>query len=386
MSDEQSYSMEEPHEESAQGGSEDVAGRLPGVGDQSTPGGRKSFFGIGRRTAIAIAAALGLLVCVAFAAGWGPFDRSDWHSEGQGSVNLRVNPGDSVATIGRTLVSAGSVRTVGAFIRAAAAQPSFGNRIQPGVYDMRLRMSAQSALARFFDPAARVQMRVLVADGKRASKIIASVANQTGLSVAALTAAADVRSRHLPPYASGAIEGFLYPATYSFDPRATADQVIDSIVANAISKHKALGLLAPPKALHISAREVLTLASILQVEAYPDDYAKVARVIYNRLHQSRRLQLDSTLNFALGTAKWTFTGAEHANPSAYNTFAHAGLPPGPIGNPGKAAIAAAMEPAAGDWIYFVTTNPDTGLTEFASTDSGFNTLREKFRSWLKARP
>ncbi|NBO46448.1 MAG: hypothetical protein EBU85_05475, partial [Actinobacteria bacterium] len=79
---------------------------------------------------------------------------------------------------------------------------------------------------------------------------------------------------------------------------------------------------------------------------------------------------------------WTFTRAERRNPSRYNTFVHAGLPIGPIGNPDAVAISAVLNPASGPWVFFVTTNPDTGFTEFASTEAEFAQLRRKFQQWL----
>ena len=100
---------------------------------------------------------------------------------------------------------------------------------------------------------------------------------------------------------------------------------------------------------------MLTVASILEYEAnHSEDYPKVARVLYNRLAKGMPLQLDSTVAYVSQRSGdvWT-TAAERANTSAYNTYAHAGLPPGPIGSPGEETIKAALAPAKGDWLYFV---------------------------------
>ena len=338
----------------------------------------------GRRLGL-VALALGLVIAAAAVAGIGPFARDDWRGSGTGRVEVKVVKGDSIAAIGRHLVDAGSVRTVKAFIRSAEAEPDLGRRIQPGVYAMRQGMSARDALERFFESDARIEMVVRVREARRASSVLTSIAEQSGISERALKAAARAASARLPKYSEGEIEGFLYPATYRFDPDASARTVVNEIIAIAKQRQSDAGLRNPPATLGLTSRQVLTAASIIQAEAYPRDYAKVARVIYNRLAVGRPLQMDSTLNYALGTSKLTFTNAERANRSPYNTYAHAGLPPGPIGSPSQAAIKAALAPAVGDWFYFVTTNPDTGLTEFAVTDSQFMLLREKFRAWLASK-
>ncbi len=105
----------------------------------------------------------------------------------------------------------------------------------------------------------------------------------------------------------------------------------------------------------LTPEQVLTVASILEYEAnHSADYPKVARVLYNRLAKGMPLQLDSTVAYVSQRSGdvWT-TAAERANTSAYNTYAHAGLPPGPIGSPGEETIKAALAPAKGDWLYFV---------------------------------
>ena len=111
------------------------------------------------------------------------------------------------------------------------------------------------------------------------------------------------------------------------------------------------------------------MASLIEAEAkLPVDMPKVARVIYNRLDKGMRLQFDSTVHFAVGGAqRITTTDAERNTDSPYNTYKISGLPAGPICSPGEAAIAAALNPAVGDWIYFVSVNPDTGETRYGVT-------------------
>ncbi len=118
---------------------------------------------------------------------------------------------------------------------------------------------------------------------------------------------------------------------------------------------RSLDLKQKAGAVNLDPQQVLTVASILQYEANRSvDYPKVARVIYNRLNKDMALQLDSTVSYTSGRTGdvWT-TAGERASSSAYNTYQNTGLPPGPIGSPGAETIKAALNPADGDWLYFV---------------------------------
>jgi uncharacterized YceG family protein len=115
----------------------------------------------------------------------------------------------------------------------------------------------------------------------------------------------------------------------------------------------------------VSVYETVVIASIVQAEADThEDMGKVARVIYNRLDQGMKLQMDSTINYALNRSTLDTSHADTRTDSPYNTYEHKGLPPTPIGNPGEDAIDAAIAPPKGDWLYFVTVAPgDTRFTD-----------------------
>jgi UPF0755 protein len=184
----------------------------------------------------------------------------------------------------------------------------------------------------------------------------------------------------LPGYAHGKPEGFLFPATYDFQPAVGADAIVSSSFARFDQAAAATDLEAAAAAMGRTPLEVMTVASIVQVEVAPGDYAKAARVLYNRLAAGMRLQLDSTVNYALGIRELHLSAAQLAVDSPYNTYRVTGLPPGPICSPGQAAIEAALAPAAGPWRYWVTTDPATQTTEFASTYQEFLALKKKFQS------
>ena len=119
------------------------------------------------------------------------------------------------------------------------------------------------------------------------------------------------------------------------------------------------------------------MASILEYEANrSEDYPKVARVLYNRQKRQMPLQLDSTVSYVSKRSGdvWT-TAAERSNTSLYNTYAHAGLPPGPIGSPGEETIKAALNPAEGSWIFFV---PD-----YEAKTTRFSTTLAEHQKWVE---
>ena len=305
----------------------------------------------------------------------------DFTGQGSGEVEVRVREGDTLSDIARTLVDAGVIASVGPFIDAAEAHPD-GNGIQPGVYAMRQEMSGQAALDLMLDPVARLVSRITVPEGLTVTSTLARLSESTGIPVAEFeTAAADAAALGLPAWTNGSVEGFLFPATYDFEPETAPAEILQTMVARAQQAFTELQI--PAERL----QEVLTRASIVQAEASSaEDMAKVARVIENRLAIDMPLQLDTTVNYANGKTGITTTPEDRANPSPYNTYAHAGLPPGPISNPGEQAIQAVLAPADGDWLFFVVVNPDTGETRFAATAEEHQQNVLLFQQWLRDNP
>ena len=157
------------------------------------------------------------------------------------------------------------------------------------------------------------------------------------------------------------------------------DDLLKEMVATAVSKFDALGMNSGAAAVKLnSGYQVLIEASILQAEGNNTaDFGKIARVLYNRLNTQDtqgKLQLDTTLQYALKSVH--FTNAQKNNDSAggYNTYINKGLPPGPIGNPGDAAIAAVLNPTPGNWAYFIAMSP---------TDTRFAQTFEQFKGYVK---
>ncbi|HEV7210891.1 MAG TPA: endolytic transglycosylase MltG, partial [Blastococcus sp.] len=305
----------------------------------------------------------------------------DYTGQGTGVVQIRVQDGDTLSDIARTLVKADVVASTGPFVKAADGNKNAVG-IQPGVYSMRLQMSGQAALDRMLDPKGRLLSRVTLPEGLTVTKTLTKLADQTGKPIAELNAAAtNTASLGLPAYANGSLEGFLFPATYDFEPGTKPVDMLKQMVTRAV---QALDALQIPDDQRLA---VLTKASIVQAEAGSiDDMGKVARVLENRLAIGMPLQLDTTVNYANGKANLTTSTQDRNNPSPYNTYVHKGLPPGAISNPGEEALRAVLSPTPGAWRFFVVVNPDTGDTRFAVTAEEHQKNVALFQAWLRAHP
>jgi UPF0755 protein len=304
----------------------------------------------------------------------------DFEGDGSGDVTVVVAKGDSLREIGQTLAAAGVVADDDAFVDAASADPR-AQGIAPGAYALHAGMSGSAALALMLEPSTRVVKKVVVPEGLRVEKTVTAAAKGTGLSEDALRESlARAGSLGLPAYAEGNPEGFLFPATYEFPPDVTADLVISTMLGRFDQAATEADLETVAAERSLTPLEVLTIASLVQGESAPADYDKVARVIYNRLKAKMPLQFDSTVNYALGTNELKLSADQLATDSPYNTYKYKGLPPGPINAPGDAAIQAALNPAKGSWMYFVSTDPANRVTEFATTYDDFLALKRKYQA------
>ena len=218
-------------------------------------------------------------------------------------------------------------------------------------------MSGEGALALMLDPASRVVTRVTVPEGLRLDETVKLLAAKAGFSVADLEKALADPTALGPARRTrgGRAEGYLYPATYDVTPDDTAASVLKAMVAQ-------FGKVADGRPASTTARSrptrSSTIASLVEAEArHAEDYGKVARVIYNRLAKKMPLQMDSTVNYALKADKEIVTFKDLEVESAYNTYKHPGLPPGPIGSPGRPPSRPRWRRPTGDWLYFVTVDP-----------------------------
>jgi UPF0755 protein len=306
-----------------------------------------------------------------------PKPSNDYVGDGTGSVQVEVHAGQSLSGIGQALVAAGVVKSVTAFSDAANDNEK-AQSIQPGTYAMHLQMSAASAVALMVSPGSLVGGHVTIPEGLRLSRVEELIATaKSTIKVADIEAALGrPGDLGLPAYAGGKAEGFLYPATYNVDSGTTPTELLVQMIARFRQVSAAINLEQGAAKLHLTPYQVVTIASLIEAEVKrPQDFAQVAEVIINRMHKGMRLELDSTVNYALGTTKPFLSAADLKTPSLYNTYVHAGLPPTPIDSPGQAALQAALNPAVGNFLYFVTTDPISGDTTFTASLKEATALR-----------
>ncbi len=198
--------------------------------------------------------------------------------------------------------------------------------------------------------------------------------------------------RDIAPRAKS-LEGFLFPATYFLPRHPSPTEVAAEMVRKFREEWQRI---APPESQHDATglehgrpvTSVVTLASLVERETpKPEERPLVAGAFENRLRKNIPLQCDPTVIYALqdaGQYKGRLTGADLHFPSPYNTYAHPGLPPGPIGNPGEASLRAALDPAKTDYLYFVA-NTEGGHF-FAATLVEHNRNVTKYRRLLAGLP
>jgi UPF0755 protein len=180
------------------------------------------------------------------------------------------------------------------------------------------------------------------------------------------------------------LEGLLFPANYTILPDEEVSTLLQGALDRFAQELKNIEFYEYAKELNLKPAELLTIASIVQAEGFTDeDFGKVSRVIYNRLKIGMPLQMDSTLLYAnKSRGEIRVTNRELKIASKYNTYKYRGLPPGPIGSPGGAALVATIKPTPGNWLYFVTVSP--GETKFTNSYSEFLTFKAEFIRNYKA--
>jgi UPF0755 protein len=345
-----------------------------------------------RRRIAVLVLATGLLVATVVGGGLyvigSIFGTPDFDGPGEGSVIVQVRDGASTTQIGGTLARSGVVASVKAFTEAAAEEERIRS-VQPGYYQMRTRMSGETAVALLLDPVARVGRLEIrggvqlddtrAADGSVAPGVLTLISRATCATLdgrqrcvpveelRAAMAGTDPADLGVPAWALAGVraadpvrrlEGLLVPGLYDVAPGMPAVDVLRSLLDVSAARLEASGLVAGAQAVGMEPYQVLIVASLVEKEGITADMPRVARVIYNRLAAGQRLELDSTVNYPLDLQALRTTPEDRARVGPYNSYAVTGLPPTPIAAPGRDAIAAAIAPADGPWLFFVRCQPD----------------------------
>lgn len=337
-----------------------------------------------RRIAVVIAVALVVFGTLAYAnrstirMGIDQLMGNDYEGQGYSSILFEIEPGDTGESIANALVNQGVVKNFRTVYKLILEEnPKF----YPGTYKLQLHMSSQAALDALLDPASSVTNRVLIKEGLRASVILDVLAKSTGIPRSEFHDAANQRDAIGLPTDAVSVEGYLFPATYTFAPKATAVSVLKSMIARTQQELDRFGVKDSER------HRILTMASVIQAEARLEpDFYKVSRVFYNRIETGMHLQSDATVSYGVNGNTVSTSAADRADKNGFNTYLHPGLPIGPISAPGAVAIDAALNPAEGSWLFFCAINLKTGETVFSTTYAEHGRAVALWRAWMKENP
>jgi len=286
------------------------------------------------------------------------------------SVMVVIPAGATLSDIGADLAAKGVVPHARSFV-LRAQQDGYSTSFKPGTYTLHVNQPYDSLVALLVKGARPLSVKVSIPEGttlEQASHLVAA-------RVPAITSDAYVKAARgdPPPFrlggykAGSTLEGMLFPATYDVAPKASARTFVEQQLKAFTENFAQVDMTRAHKA-NFTKYDVVTIASMIDREVrLPSERALVAAVIWNRLRAHMLLQIDATIQYALGKTKQVLTYQDLKIDSPYNTYKHAGLPPTPISNPGLAALKAAADPAAVKYLYYVARNDGSGGHYF-STD------------------
>jgi uncharacterized YceG family protein len=318
-----------------------------------------------RRVAVA---ALALAAVAALVALFQPFA-----GDGGDRVRVTIPKEAGVGEIADLLDRRGIVANPGLFeVRATLA----GKRgdLKPGAYELREDMPYGDVLDLLTAGPSRQVVTVTIPEGL-SRREIAPLAGRAGIAgdyfrASAGTAALEGRGFGLPDGA-GSLEGFLFPATYEL-PGGAAARTLVRRQLTAFEQNISRVDLSYARSKNLTVFDVVSIASMIEREVQvPRERRLVAAVIYNRLKAGQPLGIDATIRYATGNWSAPLTRSQLAIESGYNTRTRAGLPPGPIGNPGLASLQAAARPARAGYRFYVVKPGTCGEHAFSSTDAEF---------------
>ena len=290
-------------------------------------------------------------------------------------VTIEIPDGATGSQIASILYESGVVKSSQAYFRVAVGDAR-SQKVAPGSHRMTLKISARQALDQLLDPD-RIPNLIRVAEGAWKSEVQSAFINY-GFTKQEVSKA--FSSLKLPQGFSNS-EGLIFPAQYSFPQGISAQNAAQSMIDRFSDDLYGKKLLQGNK--DFSAKQLLTIASIVQAESTNEDFSKVARVIYNRLRIGMPLQMDSTVHFIMQARGDIFLSRKSTTlNSPYNTYRKFGLPPGPICSPSSDAIKATLEPIEGDWLYFITVAP--GDTRFTASFDEFSKWKVEYTKNRKA--
>ena len=312
-----------------------------------------------------------LLAVVAFLVGVGVGYAREFFDPGETGrpVTVTIAEGSSLTAIGQILEDKGVVKHARAFIIQAQSD-GYSASFKPGTYRLHQNEPYASLVAVLVKGVEPPTVKVTVPEGST----LLQTADIAAENVRSISRDAYVRiARDDPPpfklqgYKAGStLEGLLFPATYELDPKTKTRAFIEDQLETFNHNFGEVDMTRARKA-NLTEYDVVIIASMVEREAsVAEERPIVAAVIWNRLKADMLLQIDATIQYALGEQKPVLTYDDLEIDSPYNTYKHPGLPPTPIANPGLAALQAAADPADVDYLYYVARNDGTGQHYFTA--------------------
>ena len=308
-----------------------------------------------------------------------------FHGDGSGKVQLTVPKGSGVSEVG-DLLSEKDVIDSSTLFQVRVTLAGKRSEIYSGNFTLAHDMSYGAAIDALSQPPLKRTVAVTIPEGYTRSQA-AQLVEEAG--VPGEYTKATVKSKYLDPADYGGkgakdLEGFLFPDTFELKPSAPVEDLVQLQLQDFQRRIKTVDM-GYAKSKNLTVFDVLTIASMVEDEAGVDSQrGLVASVIYNRLHEGMPLGIDATIRFATGNYTEPLTESELAIDSPYNSRTNAGLPPGPISNPGLESIEAAAHPPKTDYLFYVTTPGACGKLTFAKTEAEFEAAVEDYNSAREA--
>ncbi len=290
-------------------------------------------------------------------------------------ISIDVSSGETGSEIALELFDKGVTKSQESFFRIAVADQR-SSSIAPGIHLIDREICAKDALTQLLDNK-RIAGLINVKEGAWVSEIKVAF-TEAGYSQKEIDRAF---AQATIPQPFSRVEGLLFPAQYSFAKGTPIERAIVEMISRGEQEVMRAGFA--DKTSRFTEQELLIIASIIQAEGTDDNFGQVSRVIYNRLKIGMPLQMDSTVHYVQAQRGDIFLSTKSTLlKSPFNTYRNAGLPPGPIGNPGRNAMLAAVTPTPGDWLYFITVAP--GDTRFTQSFDEFNEWKLIYKANLRA--
>jgi uncharacterized YceG family protein len=298
---------------------------------------------------------------------------------------VKIPKGASVSEVGDLLDERGVVSSSTLFqMRVTLAGKR--SELYPGSYTLAAGMSYGDAIDALSTPPVKRTVTITIPEGLSRREVDPLV-RDAGVGGSYLDAS--LRSPLLDPADYGAedarnLEGFLFPATYELPRSPTAAQLIERQLDAFRERIRGVDL-GYARSKNLTVYDLLIIASMIEREVQiPAERRLVAAVIYNRLKQDIPLGIDATIRFAVGNYTEPLSPSELETQSPYNTRLYGDLPPGPIGNPGEAAIRAAANPARVGYLYYVVKPYTCGEHVFSTSYAEFEQNAAEYQEALEA--